>query len=285
MHRVFGPRYPGCRNRLPTCARRGIVKPDGQVVSRGEGHRDPHGLAASRDRHPGPEDLPQGRRPGRRSASRKRASRSGCALGAGGRCEFGMCDRRAPESSSAWRAAGNTGARSTATSRASSKRVPDDDEMCAMLARQIGAAAHLEWFNRVCIGRTVSRARCKATYHVDPKTGEPAESRAAYDNPASMRAGGGHRRRSSTGGLRGPGRWPWGPSPGGRGYVGTAVIWLVGHSGSGSLVSRMGDHGPRVSGGWVGAVWGVRRGSSTSDRSGRRLSGGVRVGRRVVFGV
>ena len=58
------------------------------------------------------------------------------------------------------------------------------DEMCAMLARQIGAANSPQWFNTGLHWAYGISGPAQGHYYVDPKTGELAESTSAYEHPA-----------------------------------------------------------------------------------------------------
>ena len=58
------------------------------------------------------------------------------------------------------------------------------DEMCAMLARQIGAANSPQWFNTGLHWAYGISGPAQGHYFVDPKTGELAESTSAYEHPA-----------------------------------------------------------------------------------------------------
>jgi len=58
------------------------------------------------------------------------------------------------------------------------------DEMCAMLALQIGAANSPQWFNTGLHWAYGISGPAQGHYYVDPKTGELAESTSAYEHPA-----------------------------------------------------------------------------------------------------
>jgi ribonucleoside-diphosphate reductase alpha chain len=58
------------------------------------------------------------------------------------------------------------------------------DEMCAMLARQIGAANSPQWFNTGLHWAYGISGPAQGHYYVDAKTGELAESTSAYEHPA-----------------------------------------------------------------------------------------------------
>jgi ribonucleotide reductase alpha subunit len=58
------------------------------------------------------------------------------------------------------------------------------DEMCAMLARQIGAVNSPQWFNTGLHWAYGISGPAQGHYYVDPKTGELAESTSAYEHPA-----------------------------------------------------------------------------------------------------
>ncbi len=58
------------------------------------------------------------------------------------------------------------------------------DEMCAMLARQIGAPNSPQWFNTGLHWAYGISGPAQGHYYVDAKTGELAESTSAYEHPA-----------------------------------------------------------------------------------------------------
>ncbi|HZY96593.1 MAG TPA: LAGLIDADG family homing endonuclease, partial [Candidatus Cybelea sp.] len=58
------------------------------------------------------------------------------------------------------------------------------DEMCAMLALQIGAANSPQWFNTGLHWAYGISGPAQGHYYVDPKTGELVESTSAYEHPA-----------------------------------------------------------------------------------------------------
>ena len=58
------------------------------------------------------------------------------------------------------------------------------DEMCAMLARQIGAPNSPQWFNTGLHWAYGIAGPAQGHYYVDPKTGELARSTSAYEHPA-----------------------------------------------------------------------------------------------------
>jgi ribonucleoside-diphosphate reductase alpha chain len=58
------------------------------------------------------------------------------------------------------------------------------DEMCAMLALQIGAANSPQWFNTGLHWAYGISGPAQGHYYVDPKSGELAESTSAYEHPA-----------------------------------------------------------------------------------------------------
>ena len=58
------------------------------------------------------------------------------------------------------------------------------DEMCAMLARQIGAANSPQWFNTGLHWAYGISGPAQGHYYVDPKTGVLSESTSAYEHPA-----------------------------------------------------------------------------------------------------
>jgi ribonucleoside-diphosphate reductase alpha chain len=58
------------------------------------------------------------------------------------------------------------------------------DEMCAMLARQIGAPNSPQWFNTGLHWAYGISGPAQGHWYVDPKTGELAESTSAYEHPA-----------------------------------------------------------------------------------------------------
>jgi len=58
------------------------------------------------------------------------------------------------------------------------------DEMCAMLARQIGAPNSPQWFNTGLHWAYGISGPAQGHYYVDPKSGELTESTSAYEHPA-----------------------------------------------------------------------------------------------------
>ncbi|HEY0396416.1 MAG TPA: LAGLIDADG family homing endonuclease [Candidatus Elarobacter sp.] len=58
------------------------------------------------------------------------------------------------------------------------------DEMCAMLARQIGAPNSPQWFNTGLHWAYGISGPAQGHFYVDPKTGEMAQSTSAYEHPA-----------------------------------------------------------------------------------------------------
>ncbi|HZW53995.1 MAG TPA: hypothetical protein VFF00_08165, partial [Candidatus Elarobacter sp.] len=58
------------------------------------------------------------------------------------------------------------------------------DEMCAMLARQIGAPNSPQWFNTGLHWAYGISGPAQGHFYVEPKTGELAQSTSAYERPA-----------------------------------------------------------------------------------------------------
>jgi len=160
-------------------------EPRREARVRGQGHRHTDRVVPGRDRHPGPEVLPQGRRP-RQDGANRRGRRPGVAvaLGAGRRRKVRRRERRPAGLQPPGRLLDLLGLQARLLRHRVRGARAYYDEMCAMLARQIGAPNSPQWFNTGLHWAYGISGPAQGHYYVDPKTGVLSESTSAYEHPA-----------------------------------------------------------------------------------------------------